>query len=358
MLADGVFHRLDILVIIDRVEMYVDGVRNALIQSAVPKTDPSNSKSRALVSASPIYLAGAPKRLIKSASRNRIIGSTNGFVGCIESFSINDKLMDFSAALKNSNRLNPGCGTSSSLTKTLNTDSNSKPFYLRSKTESTQSTDSAIIRVTVNIGDCRSPDSACLNGGVCIPEYALPGNSQNRQWASSPSRHVCRCPSGFEGTRCESTTLCKRHSRYSYIYDPDTGCISTRRVMIRSCSGSCQEGAATSLIWEQEERQRKRRMRKRARRRVRRHRSQWNPYSSSPSPGLNRVSRNTEETSGRCCQPIRFKQKRIQFHCPKNGGSGVNRVYSRWFRFVRKCGCTPNCDSGVITTDGTPSAGF
>ncbi|VUZ54040.1 unnamed protein product [Hymenolepis diminuta] len=357
-LADGVFHRLDILVIIDRVEMYVDGVRNALIQSAVPKTDPSNSKSRALVSASPIYLAGAPKRLIKSASRNRIIGSTNGFVGCIESFSINDKLMDFSAALKNSNRLNPGCGTSSSLTKTLNTDSNSKPFYLRSKTESTQSTDSAIIRVTVNIGDCRSPDSACLNGGVCIPEYALPGNSQNRQWASSPSRHVCRCPSGFEGTRCESTTLCKRHSRYSYIYDPDTGCISTRRVMIRSCSGSCQEGAATSLIWEQEERQRKRRMRKRARRRVRRHRSQWNPYSSSPSPGLNRVSRNTEETSGRCCQPIRFKQKRIQFHCPKNGGSGVNRVYSRWFRFVRKCGCTPNCDSGVITTDGTPSAGF
>lgn len=116
--------------------------------------------------------------------------------------------MDFSAALKNSNRLNPGCGTSSSLTKTFTTDSNSKPFYPRSKTESTQSTDTALIRVTVNIGDCRSPDSACLNGGVCIPEYALPGNSQNRQWASSPSRHVCRCPSGFEGTRCESSKLC------------------------------------------------------------------------------------------------------------------------------------------------------
>ncbi|KAM3184572.1 hypothetical protein ACTXT7_008077 [Hymenolepis weldensis] len=278
-LADGAFHRLDILVIIDRVEMYVDGVRNALIQSVVPKTDPSNSKSRALLSASPIYLAGAPKRLIKSASRNRIIGSTNGFIGCIESFSINDKLMDFSAALKNSNRLNPGCGTSSSLTKTLTTDSTLKPFYPRSETESTQSTDTAMIRVTVHIGDCRSPDSACLNGGICIPEYALPSNSQNRQWGSSPSRHVCRCPSGFEGTRCESTTLCKRHSRYSYIYDPDTGCISTRRVMIRSCSGSCQEGAATSLMWEQEERQRKRRMRKRARRRKRHLEDVVNPYA-------------------------------------------------------------------------------
>lgn len=130
--------------------------------------------------------------------------------------------------------------------------------------------------------------------------------------------------------------------------------------MIRSCSGSCQEGAAPSLLWEQKKRQRKRRMRKRARRRVRRHRSQWNPYSSSPSPGLNRVSQNPQETSGGgCCQPIRFKQKNIQFHCPKNGATGgVERVYSRWFRFVRKCGCTSSCNSGTITSDGTPSAGF
>ncbi|VDO14671.1 unnamed protein product [Rodentolepis nana] len=267
-LTDGTFHRLDILFIIDRVEMFVDGVRNALIQSVVPKTDDSNSKPRPLVSATPIFLAGAPKRLIKSASRNGIIGSANGFIGCIESFFINDKPMDFSATLKNSSKLKPGCGRSSSaIIQVLTTDSTPKSLYPRSEIESTQSISRANVQVAVNNGDCRSPDSACLNGGVCIPEYALPGNSQNRQWASSPSRHVCRCPSGFEGTRCESTTFCKRHSRFSYIYDPDTGCISTRRIMIRSCSGSCQEVATTSLIWEQEERQRKRRMRKKARRR-------------------------------------------------------------------------------------------
>lgn len=80
-LSDGGFHQLDILVITDRVEMYVDGVRNALIQSIIPKSDPTNSKPRALISYSPIYLAGAPKRLIKSANRNGILGSANGLIG-------------------------------------------------------------------------------------------------------------------------------------------------------------------------------------------------------------------------------------------------------------------------------------
>ncbi|KAM7537665.1 hypothetical protein Aperf_G00000075381 [Anoplocephala perfoliata] len=357
-LADGTLHRLDIIVILDRVEMYVDGTKNALIQSVIPKADHSDSKPRALVSAAPIYLAGAPKRLVKASSRSGIIGSIDGIIACVGPFYINDKPIDFSATLGNSSSLKSGCGSSSSSTS-LKSEFASEMPHPRRKTEMTQPQDRAIAGITVNIGDCRKPDSGCLNGGVCIPEYALPGNAQNRRWDSSPSRHVCKCPIGFEGVRCESTTFCKRHSRYSHIFDPDTGCISTRRIVIRSCSGSCQEGVSTSLMWDYEERQRKRRMRKRARRRVRRHRIQWSSYSSSPLPGVNRVTRSIPEISGTCCQPIRFKQKSIQFHCPKNG-DGVGRVYSRWFRFVRKCGCTTSChsdDSGA-GVEGTPSAAF
>ncbi|VDM22163.1 unnamed protein product [Hydatigera taeniaeformis] len=155
------------------------------------------------------------------------------------------------------------------------------------------------------------------------------------------------------------TAFCKRHSRYSYIYDPDTGCISTSRIVIRSCSGSCQ-GAAGTLMWQlEQQRQQKRRWSKKARRRVRRHRSQWTSSASLPSPssslpltpGLNRMPRSVTENTGTCCQPVRFKRKSVQFHCPQNGGEG--RVYSRWFRFVRKCGCTTNCHNRDGSTTGS-----
>lgn len=126
-------------------------------------------------------------------------------IGCIKSFSINERQMDFSSTLLNASNIQPGCALSSSSAKLLTTASNSKQVNYFSQTKSNQATETAVVRVTVNIGDCRSSESVCLNGGVCVPEYALPGNSQNRQWASSPSRHVCRCPSGFEGARCESS---------------------------------------------------------------------------------------------------------------------------------------------------------
>lgn len=153
--------------------------------------------------------------------------------------------------------------------------------------------------------------------------------------------------------------FCKRHSRYSYLYDPDTGCISTRRIVIHSCSGSCQNAVSTSLLWHQERQQQKRRWRKKVRRRVRRHRSQLT--SSSPLPqlpskisGASRMPRSIPESTVACCQPVRFKQKSVQFHCAQNGGGG--RIYSRWFRFVRKCGCISSCyNNEVKSTDNKPA---
>lgn len=144
---------------------------------------------------------------------------------------------------------------------------------------------------------------------------------------------------------------CRRYSRYSYLHDPDTGCISTRRIVIQSCSGSCKHPSITSLLWYREQ-QRKRRWRKKARRRIRRHRRQWTPQPStpvanSPLPALSVLLRPPRSTpSGEtCCRPIRFKQRSVQFHCPQNP---TGRMYSRWFRFVRKCGCTACPNVGEV----------
>ncbi|KAL5110934.1 hypothetical protein TcWFU_009486 [Taenia crassiceps] len=347
-LADNKPHQLDVVVIIHQVEMYVDKNRNALIQSIVPTSNPSKPKPRALISAAPIYLGGAPKRLLRSASRAGVIEATSGVVVCIESFHINGKAVDFSQALKNSSSLKPGCKSLTNSRNSFTIETNSKALYPRSKMELVELGNADITKDSVIATDCRSKELACLNGGVCIPEYV---SSQDQQWTSSTSQHVCRCPSEFEGVRCETPAFCKRHSRYSYIYDPDTGCISTNRIVIRSCSGSCRDAAGASLTWQLEQQQRKRRWRKKARRRVRRHRSQW--ISSSP-PSMARSGRVSRSVTETCCQPVRFKQKSIQFHCPQNGSEG--RVYSRWFRFVRKCGCSTNCHNLDGSTAGSTAS--
>ncbi|KAH9283513.1 Slit -like protein 2 protein [Echinococcus granulosus] len=355
MLADNKLHRLDVVVVTYRVEMYVDGSRNALTQSIVSTLNPSKFKPRALISAAPIYLGGAPKRLLKSASRAGVIGATSGVVACIESLYINDKAMEFSQALRSSSSLKPGCEPPTSSRNSLTIKPNFKVLHPRSKMELIGQHDAAIVKDSVIASDCRSRELACLNGGICNPEYG--GNDQGQQWTSTTLQHVCRCPSGFEGVKCETPIFCKRHSRYSYIYDPDTGCISTRRIVIRSCSGSCQGAAGTSLMWQLEQQQRKRRWRKKARRRVRRHRSQWTSLSPPLMPKLSRMPRSVTENTGTCCQPMRFKQKSVQFQCPKNGSG--NRVYSRWFHFVRKCGCATNCHNrDGSTTDGIATDAF
>ncbi|KAL5971960.1 hypothetical protein TSMEX_000351, partial [Taenia solium] len=353
-LADNKLHQLDVVVITYRVEMYVDGNRNALIQSVVSTSSPSKPKPRALISAAPIYLGGAPKRLLRSINRAGVIEATSGVVACIESFHINGKAMDFSQALKNSSSLKPGCKSPTNSGNSLTIEPNSKALYPRSKVESA-GLNADVMKDSGIPSDCRSKELACLNGGACIPGYV--GNGQDQRWTSS-KLYVCRCPTGFEGVRCETPTFCKRHSRYSYIYDPDTGCISTSRIVIRSCSGSCQDAADTSSMWQLERQQRKHRWRKKARRRVRRHRNQWissSPLLPPPSlplmPRLSRMPRSVTENTGTCCQPVRFKQKNIQFHCPQDGGEG--RVYSRWFRFVRKCGCITNCHNRDGSTTGS-----
>ncbi|VDD79123.1 unnamed protein product [Mesocestoides corti] len=76
-LADEKLHRLDVVIKMDQAELFVDGIRNALIQATVPKTN-SDKKPRPLLSAAPIYLGGAPRHLLRAAHRAGLIGDDVG----------------------------------------------------------------------------------------------------------------------------------------------------------------------------------------------------------------------------------------------------------------------------------------
>uniref|UniRef100_A0A5K3EG44 Protein slit n=1 Tax=Mesocestoides corti TaxID=53468 RepID=A0A5K3EG44_MESCO len=345
-LADEKLHRLDVVIKMDQAELFVDGIRNALIQATVPKTN-SDKKPRPLLSAAPIYLGGAPRHLLRAAHRAGLIGDDVGVATCVKSFFINEQVIDFSPLMHNFTDLKVGCGLISA-TETSFAEPNTKALRTRSKSVH-ESQQEASTTTGPDARDCRDEEMGCLNGGVCISGFALPADGRSQQWLS-PSRYFCRCSSGYEGVRCEKIAYCRRHSRYSYLHDPDTGCISTQRVVIHSCSGSCQNPASTMLLWHREQ-QRKRRWQNQARRRIRRHRRQWSPSAqmsvSNKNTGLSRVIRRDLEGGLTCCQPIRFKQRNVQFRCPQSSGG---RMYSRWFRFVRKCGCSANCDSGQAQT--------
>lgn len=126
-------------------------------------------------------------------------------LACIESFHINGKVMDFSQALKNSSSLKPGCKSPTSSGNSPAIEPNSKALYPRSKVELTGLDIADVMKDSRIATDCRSKELACLNGGVCVPEHV--GSGEDQQWTSSTLRHVCRCPSGFEGVRCETSKL-------------------------------------------------------------------------------------------------------------------------------------------------------
>ncbi len=67
----------------DRAELFVDGARNALIQSVVQMNGSTVAATRAqpLVAKRPIFLGGAPTQLLVSAQSAAHIRQTDGLIG-------------------------------------------------------------------------------------------------------------------------------------------------------------------------------------------------------------------------------------------------------------------------------------
>lgn len=72
-------HRLDVIVMGDMAELFVDGIRNARIQSALPQTNLTTS--RHLVASRPIFIGGAPTELLTAAYASGLIRKADGIIG-------------------------------------------------------------------------------------------------------------------------------------------------------------------------------------------------------------------------------------------------------------------------------------
>ncbi|KAL7065511.1 hypothetical protein AAHC03_04868 [Spirometra sp. Aus1] len=347
---DGNRHQLDIVIQGKSAEMYVDGSRNALIQAtASERTSYTSSASlnvdgkshganpRPLALTRRIYLAGGPNDLLATAKAVGNILEASGLTGCIREFQINNEKIDFSQFSGMTGRTayvvgeySPGTaiGVLPGCPNTPHGGTKYKPGDKKDQLEMTKTLHprSEIFALSAH-SDCRKPEQSCLNGGVCVPDFQMT--------TATLIAHVCTCPPGFEGPRCQAApngSYCRRQFRSSFLHDPINGCISTDRILVHSCSGSCHYPDGTPIPWSPDRRRRARRRRRdRVKRREKRQFAQQMGdryslrYTLASSSGTSNVT---------CCQPVKFMQKNILFRCP-NG-----RQYFRWFRFVRKCACS------------------
>ncbi|CAH8498302.1 unnamed protein product [Schistosoma turkestanicum] len=208
-------------------------------------------------------------------------------------------------------------------------------------------------------------NNPCLNGGIC-ENYEM----------NQTVKYQCKCPIGYKGERCEIIPICHRQTQRSYIRDPQTNCISSRKLSIRKCSGSCDSTIITHQPQHQSQHHQQqpsvsnekddstgdddnddqslkyhkwRTLHKRSTNSVRvwlsnhiKHK-QSSPMitmkESTNSPHL--VQLNSYSTSStlpiitkqHCCQATKTKLRPILFNCP-NGA-----VYERIIKLAKKCTC-------------------
>ncbi|CAH8546504.1 unnamed protein product [Schistosoma bovis] len=197
-------------------------------------------------------------------------------------------------------------------------------------------------------------NNPCLNGGICE-------NSEMNQTIM----YQCKCPTGYKGERCEIVPVCHRETQRSYIRDPQTNCISSRKLSIRKCSGSCD---STIIKFQQQQQQQelfssendisndyeslKYHKWKAVHKRSTNSGRVWLPQNlinkqshmikmkESNSPylvHLNSYKTTPSMTKQHCCQATKIKLRPILFNCP-NGA-----VYERTIKLAKKCTCV-QCD--------------
>lgn len=115
---------------------------------------------------------------------------------------------------------------------------------------------------------------------------------------------------------------CRQSTQRSFIRDPQTSCISTRKLTVKTCSGSCSttdadqddDGSESVNEFASVEH-------------TEATRSLWLPESM-------RRYRRSEKDSKICCRPIKVRHRRIQFQCADGS------AYERTVKLVKRCGCT------------------
>lgn len=110
--------------------------------------------------------------------------------------------------------------------------------------------------------------------------------------------------------------LCVRQNRRTYIREPRTGCISSKKVLVRTCAGPCTQrnqtdpsiGAVTYPTW-----------------------NKPGPVTNS----LTRLTRSHTEGTRQCCKATKEKLRSVQFRCPTLGRSFKLHTV----KLIRQCAC-------------------
>lgn len=95
----------------------------------------------------------------------------------------------------------PGCPAMTSMSQKV-TNYATSPQLLRSHTKTLhpRSGSTGVEFSRHPSPDCRHSEFGCTNGGVCVPSF-------DTQTRNIPPQHICKCLTGFEGSRCESSKL-------------------------------------------------------------------------------------------------------------------------------------------------------
>ncbi|CAH8848446.1 unnamed protein product [Trichobilharzia szidati] len=356
-------------------------------------------KPQYLALTNPLYFGGVPADQLETANHLTNGISTLGLTGCIRNVQINGRMIDFarlfgapvdkmtgieendieisSPAAKHHGTaigILPGCRINNERSNNLE----SQLKYPKSekedenlKADNSVSDDVSEVNTyekstlgqlsetafSKNSTSCDSDsESSCLNGGICT----------NRDLKQT-GKYYCKCPKGYKGQRCELVSACHRDTQRSYIRDPQTNCISSRKLSIRKCSGTCDSNI---LHHEQQQQQLQHQQHlnknssnnqesmkfykwktiykrssdsvqvwlPRSSKEIRSSETvnSFNPFESSHSNHPNGIIThlsNKQQQQQYCCQATKIKLRPILFNCP-NGA-----VYERTIKLAKRCGC-------------------
>ncbi|GAA52401.1 protein slit, partial [Clonorchis sinensis] len=322
---DGKFHKFELHVEGENLTLLVDDQWQIERPTFMMSNSVIDTAAHYLALNNPLYFGGAPADRLETAGRilheKRILGIT----GCIRDIQINDRMTNiarlFGAPVdrmtgsgdRQSERPSPEAkhhGTAIGILPGCDKHQPDEETADEAGDQEPRQSDKEIPAWTVPMskkptgitavqtGTCLN--GACQNGGQCI---TLPGGT-----------FKCECPQGYAGAHCEIAQTCRQETQKSYIRDPHTNCISTRKLTVRNCVGICPFNQTDAPAeFPQGLVLRKRR---------------WENRSQQSIESV--VGQNSATS---CCQQSTLKYRRVRFRCLH----GPN--YDRTVKLIRGCTC-------------------
>ncbi|KAA3675986.1 slit 2 [Paragonimus westermani] len=303
-IADGLFHKLLLRIEGVNITMFIDGIAQVEKLMIIPHISHSskldeiaaNTDLLHLALSNPLYFGGAPADRLETASQ--IVKETQvvGMTGCLRNIQVNGRTVDIarlfgapvdkmaSSEENHSERPSPEAkhhGTAIGILPGCEPQPKAGLKLTHPKKLATNITD-------VGLEQEEDPDE--------LANQALTGSCTGQA-----------CLNATNGLACQAD------SQRSYIRDPQTGCVSTRKISVRTCTGSCSSASSAKVADASEIRS-------------------W-LHGPRLEKWWHHSQRTPERITQSCCLPIKVKHRRVYFHCADG------RNYERTMKLIRRCGC-------------------